>query len=69
MIILCTSGDHVRQFMLTAYDMGFINGEFVFMDVELFIFKVYPYNYHGDQFDFINCFSTVHLHALERFFV
>ncbi len=41
MIILCTSGDRVRQFMLTAYDMGFINGEFVFMDVELFIFKAW----------------------------
>ena len=27
--------------MLTALDMGFINGEYVFMDVELFSFKVH----------------------------
>ncbi len=39
-MILCTSGDRVRQFMLTAHEMGFINGEYVFMDVDLFIFKV-----------------------------
>ncbi len=39
-MILCTSGDRVRHFMLTAYEMGFINGEYVFMDIELFIFKV-----------------------------
>ena len=30
----------VRRFMLSALDMGFINGEYVFMDVELFSFEV-----------------------------
>ena len=38
-IVLSVSGDMVRRFMLTALDMGFINGEYVFMDVELFSFK------------------------------
>ena len=38
-IVLSVSGDMVRGFMLTALEMGFINGEYVFMDVELFSFK------------------------------
>ena len=38
-IVLSVSGDMVRRFMLTALEMGYINGEYVFMDVELFSFK------------------------------
>ncbi len=30
----------VRRFMIEAYKLGYINGEYVFFDVELFPFKV-----------------------------
>ena len=39
MIVLSVSGDSVRRFMLAALDLGYINGEYVFLDVELFPFK------------------------------
>ena len=38
-IVLTVSGDTVRRFMLAAKELGYINGEYVFMDVELFPFK------------------------------
>ena len=40
------TGDSVRQFLITAYDQGYINGDWVFMDVELFRF---PGEYWGDH--------------------
>ena len=39
MIVLSVSGDSVRRFMLAAHDLGYTNGEYVFLDVELFPFK------------------------------
>ena len=38
MVILSVSGDSIRRFMLAALDLGYINGEYVFMDVEMFPF-------------------------------
>lgn len=46
MIILCVNGDTVREFLLAADDLGYTNGEYVFMDVELFKF---PGRYWGDH--------------------
>ena len=44
-IVLCVAGNDVRNFLLTAHDLGFTNGDFVFMDVELFRFKGIIYLY------------------------
>ena len=38
-IILSVAGNRIRDFMLTAHSMGFTNGDYVFMDVELFKFE------------------------------
>lgn len=35
-IIFLTSGGDLREFMLTASDMGITNGEFAFLTIELF---------------------------------
>ena len=35
-IVLSVNGRTVRDFMLVAESLGFINGEYVFVDVELF---------------------------------
>ncbi|CAL1543500.1 unnamed protein product, partial [Lymnaea stagnalis] len=46
-IMLIVSGDHLRDFMITAYRMGYAtSGDFVFMNVELFPF---PGGYWGDN--------------------
>ncbi|XP_048242362.1 atrial natriuretic peptide receptor 1-like [Haliotis rufescens] len=46
-VVLIVPGDSLRKFLLTAHDMGYTtNGEFVFMDVELFPF---PGNYWGNH--------------------
>ncbi|XP_074660975.1 atrial natriuretic peptide receptor 1-like [Tubulanus polymorphus] len=37
-IVLSVSGDTVRAMMLEALDLGYINGDYTFMDVELFEF-------------------------------
>lgn len=35
-IILCGDPTSVRYIMLKAYEMGFANGEYVFLNVDLF---------------------------------
>ncbi|KAI0222781.1 Atrial natriuretic peptide receptor 3, partial [Lamellibrachia satsuma] len=45
-IVLSVSGDSVRRFMLAAQELGYTNGEYVFLDVQLFPFKG---NYWGDH--------------------
>lgn len=34
-VILCADPDAVRQLMLIAYDLGFVNGEYVFFNIDL----------------------------------
>ncbi len=46
-IVLSVPGESVRQFLLTAYDLGYPqSGEYVFLDVELFRFRG---EYWGDH--------------------
>ncbi|XP_046567278.1 atrial natriuretic peptide receptor 1-like [Haliotis rubra] len=46
-VVLIVPGDSLREFLLTAHSLGYTtNGEFVFMDVELFPF---PGNYWGNH--------------------
>ena len=48
MVVLSVPGESVRQFMLTAWDMGLVqSGEWVFMDVELFPFAGGYWGDHG----------------------
>ena len=35
-IVFLSSGDDLRNFMLTAYDLGYCDGEYVFITIELF---------------------------------
>ena len=64
-IILSVNGDAVREFLLTAWDLGMIqSGEYVFMDVELFPFPGdYWGNHHwrrGDDKDDIAKYAAYH---------
>ena len=40
-VILCADPDAVRRLMLLAYEMGFINGDYVFINIDLFSRFVY----------------------------
>lgn len=33
---MCADPDAIREIMLLAYDRGFINGEYVFLNIDLF---------------------------------
>ncbi|CAH1786477.1 unnamed protein product [Owenia fusiformis] len=46
-IILSAPGDAIRRFMIVAYTMGYTSGDYVFMDVELFVFKSQYWGDHG----------------------
>ena len=35
-ILLCASADSIRKIMLRAYDLGYCNGEYVFIYIDLF---------------------------------
>lgn len=62
-VVLCVRGPLVREFMLTAHSLEMTNGDYIFLDVEIFqvrIHQVFNFLWYDHQVKYSNVNDTYH---------